>query len=147
MRSAERRRRYTLAAMQAPRPPVKVRPVSTAAVGALRELRSQALRTCPLAFRADLAQTEARPADAWREHVARATGDGTELIVLAEDGDAGRLVGMAGVHPNPEPKLAHVGTVWGVYVRPAARGRGAADSLVRACIDWARGKDLATLKL
>src|SRR3954466_12581981 len=90
-----------------PRPPVKVRPVSTADVGALRELRIEALRTCPLAFTADLAQTEARPADAWREHVARATGDGTELIVLAEDGNSGRLVGMAGVYTNPQPKLAH----------------------------------------
>ena len=54
---------------------------------------------------------------------------------------------MTGVFTMEQPKLAHVGMVWGVYVRQAFRGRGVGERLLRACIDWARAQGRVTLKL
>jgi RimJ/RimL family protein N-acetyltransferase len=125
---------------------IRIRAVASTDAEALRALRLEALRLHPLAFTADLAEAEARPLEAWREQIAGATGDGSSLIVVAEDRGGG-LVGMTGVYTPPQPKLAHLGTVWGVYVRHAFRGRGVGQALLRACIDWARGKGLAGLRL
>jgi RimJ/RimL family protein N-acetyltransferase len=122
------------------------RPATPGDAPYLRELRLEALARHPLAFTADLAEAEARPIEAWREQIENSTGEGNALIVLAE-APGGALAGMAGVYTPPQPKLAHVGTIWGVYVREAFRGRGIGEALVRACIDWARGKGLAGLRL
>jgi GNAT superfamily N-acetyltransferase len=68
--------------------------------------------------------------------------------VFVVEVDGGRLVGMTGIYVPPNrPKLAHGATIWGVYVRPEARGRGVGQQLIRACIDWARGKGLVIVKL
>ena len=125
---------------------VRVRFVESGDGPALRTLRIEALRLHPVALTADLAETEARPAEHWAQHVARAGGGGDEVIVVADAGGGG-LVGMAGVYTPKQPKLAHAGTVWGVYVRETFRGRGVGEALVRACVDWSRAKGLVTLKL
>jgi len=125
---------------------ILIRPVAPGDVDALRDLRLEALRLHPLAFTADLAEAEARPSDAWREQVARSTGEGSDLIVVAQSADGGP-VGMAGVYTPPQPKLAHLGTIWGVYVREAFRGTGVGEALVRACVGWAKEKGLAGLRL
>jgi ribosomal protein S18 acetylase RimI-like enzyme len=125
---------------------ILIRPVVPEDAESLRELRLEALRRHPLAFTADLAEAERRPPDAWREQVARSTGDGADVIVVAQAAD-GALAGMSGVYTPPQPKLAHLGTVWGVYVREAFRGRGAGEALLRACVEWARKKGLAGLRL
>ena len=125
---------------------IVLRAVTPGDAEAWRELRLEALRRHPLAFTADLAEAEARPLEAWRQQAADSGGGGSALVVVAV-GSAGILVGMAGVYTPPQPKLAHLGTVWGVYVREAFRGRGVGDALLRACIDWARGKGLAGLRL
>jgi ribosomal protein S18 acetylase RimI-like enzyme len=36
----------------------------------------------------------------------------------------GELLGVAGFYVLAGPKLAHRGNIWGVYVRPAGRGKG-----------------------
>ena len=54
---------------------------------------------------------------------------------------------MTGVYTLKQPKLAHAGTVWGVYVRHTYRRRGVGEALLRACIDWARSKGLLILRL
>jgi GNAT superfamily N-acetyltransferase len=59
----------------------------------------------------------------------------------------GQLIGMAGVYTPAQPKLAHSGTIWGVFVRPDFRADGVGTKLVRACIDWARAKKYVMLKL
>jgi RimJ/RimL family protein N-acetyltransferase len=122
------------------------RRVTPGDAAALRDLRLEALARHPLAFTADLAEAQARTMDAWSEQVERSTGDGEALILLAEAPGCG-LAGMAGVYTPPQPKLAHLGTVWGVYVRQAFRGRGVGEALVRACIAWARDKGLDGLRL
>jgi ribosomal protein S18 acetylase RimI-like enzyme len=39
---------------------------------------------------------------------------------------------------QPGAKRAHKGTLWGMYVRPVARGSGLARALVEAVLDHAR---------
>ena len=122
-----------------------IRPITPADVHAFRELRIEALHRHPVAFTADLAEVEQRSTDAWLEQVTDSTGDGANLIMLADTGRG--LAGMTGVYAPKHPKLAHSGTVWGVYVREDFRGRGVATQLLKASIDWARAKRLAILKL
>jgi len=125
---------------------IRIRPIRFDDLDAFRAMRIEAVRACPLAFTADLAATEARSLDEWRAQLARSTSDGRDVIMLADAGPAG-LAGMTGVFTIDQPKLAHVGSVWGVYVRPPFRGRGVGERLLRACVDWAREKGRVTLKL
>lgn len=52
----------------------------------------------------------------------------------------GELVGTAGYARNAPVKEAHKGVVWGMYLRPSARGGGLAGALLDAVIDYARGR-------
>lgn len=49
-----------------------------------------------------------------------------------------RLVAAAGLQRDEQPKRAHVATIWGVYVTPSARGRGAGRAVVSGAVDLAR---------
>jgi ribosomal protein S18 acetylase RimI-like enzyme len=110
----------------------------------LRELRLEALRENPLAFTADLAESEAHPIEWWRDLAARGGGD-KELILVADA--SGELAGMTGIYLPKQPKLRHSGVIWGVYVRPAYRGRGIGESMVRSILDFSRERKLATVRL
>ena len=48
------------------------------------------------------------------------------------------LVGTAGFAVQDSPKLRHKGVLWGMYVRPQARGTGLAAALVRQVVAHAR---------
>src|SRR5262249_40640576 len=124
---------------------VSIRAIRPEDADALRELRLEALRDNPLAFTADLAESEAHPPEHWRDLAARAGGEGNELIVVA-DGHTD-LAGMAGIYLPKQPKLRHSGAIWGVYVRPAVRGRGLGEAIVNEVLDWARERKLMTVRL
>ena len=126
---------------------IPIRPVTVADAEALRTLRIEALRLHPISFTADLGETESRPPDAWREQIAGTGPAAGNAIFVADAGAGVGLVGMAGVYTPAQPKLAHVGTVWGVYVRKTHRGRGVGRKLIEACVDWARNKALVGLRL
>src|SRR5437867_12247040 len=68
-------------------------------------------------------------------------------IFVAADCNDGRLLGMTGVCGTAAPKQAHRADIWGVYVRPDARGQGLGDRLVGAALDWARGRGLLLVTL
>ncbi len=44
------------------------------------------------------------------------------------------LVGAVGFFTHPFEKMAHKGTIWGMYVEPEQRGRGIGRSLLKAAI-------------
>lgn len=97
-----------------------------------------------MALTADLDETLAQPPEWWQEWASR-DGRGRDVIMVADAGD--RLVGMTGVHGHKQPKLAHAGDIWGVYVLTDFRSRGLGQSLLGACIAWAKVKGLRSLRL
>ena len=98
----------------------------------LREMRLAALADAPQAFEATLENDAARPARDWEQ---LAGGPGAVFV-------AGDWAGMAAVGPDGEDA-----TLWGMWVAPGARGRGAGRRLVEAAAEWARPRGLGRLRL
>lgn len=61
--------------------------------------------------------------------------------------DAHGLAGIGGLSRFEGAKLRHRGLLYGMYVRPAARGRGLADLIVAALLDEARRSGYAQVLL
>ena len=47
-------------------------------------------------------------------------------------------MGIVGFSPLEGPKRSHIGVLWGMYVRPEARGTGLATALVESLIEAGR---------
>jgi GNAT superfamily N-acetyltransferase len=109
----------------------------------LRALRLRALADAPWAFGSTLAQEQAFAANVWDERAAQGAAGHTAVTYVAEDGD--RWIGMAtGLVASAEP--ARLDLV-GMFVEPAARGRGVGTALVEAMLAWARARGAARLYL
>ena len=93
-----------------------------------RELRLEGLRDHPEAFGA-----------AWEDEASRPLGWFAERLachaVFAAGGPA--LVGVAGLLVPEAAKLRHKGTLWGMFVRPQARGTGLAAALLARVLEHA----------
>lgn len=85
-----------------------------------RALRLRALADSPDSFGATLAEASAQAPSVWRE---RTTSGGP--VVLAFAGPA--ATGMGGLHL---PAATGDAFVWGMWVEPAARGRGVATRIL-----------------
>jgi len=125
--------------------PVAIRTVRPDDAAALRELRLEALSSCPTAFCTDPSELDAKPMEWWAEYAVKNSGNGEEAMFVADR--AGRLVGMAGVYGSTRPKITHRATIFGVYVRPEARGLGLCAGLIDAAIEWAVTKQKAIVDL
>ena len=97
-----------------------------------RKLRLEMLERDPQGFFADLGQARARSEEDWRHSIPASP----DVLFGLFDGD--ELVGSCGFYAKKEPKLAHKGEMWGVYVTPAFRRRGHALALVLATIAHAK---------
>jgi RimJ/RimL family protein N-acetyltransferase len=53
--------------------------------------------------------------------------------------DDGALMGVAGLHVPDGAKTRHKGVLWGMFVRPEARGTGLAAALLARVIEHAAG--------
>ena len=95
-----------------------------------RTIRLAALAREPDAFGSVYDVEVARPLSAFAERLA------SSVVFGAHVGD--RIVGMVGLKPETGPKDSHKGFVWGLYVRPSARGQGVARALMQAMIGAAR---------
>ena len=106
-----------------------VRRLLPADAAAYRALRIEGFATHPMDFRYSVADEEATSiADAERRLA--------ESFVAGAFADE-ELVGIGGWTRFAGEKLHHKGLLWGMYVRPTARGSGAADAIVRAIVDAA----------
>ena len=111
-----------------------------------RELRLQALRGDPTAFGSSYEESVEEPEAFWRGRLEDAQRKVENVTLFAEVD--GRLVGMMGMFRRFRIKTKHVATVFGVYVDPAARGRGIARQLMQALLDEiARLPEIVKLEL
>lgn len=113
---------------------VEIRFLSPAAAAPLIALRKEALETNPLAFGASLQDDKALSPEFLHTSLADPQ---TSAIVGLFDGED--LVGMVGVVRATQVKRRHRAGIWGMYVSPRARGRGAGRRLLEAAIEVARG--------
>jgi GNAT superfamily N-acetyltransferase len=97
-----------------------------------RALRLEGFARHPLQFRYAPEDEADLPLEAMRARLA------SDLVVGAFAG--GRLVGIGAFSRFGGVKLRHRGLLWGMYVRGEARGSGAADAIVGAIVEHARGQ-------
>ena len=115
---------------------IEVRPIARDEAAAWRALRLEALTKHPEAF--GMSHEEFSVLDLVAV-AARIPAPGGEDILFGAYAD-GELGGCAGFFRDTSVKGRHKGTMWGVYLRPALRGRGIAERLIDAVIDHARSR-------
>ena len=96
-----------------------------------RDLRLEGLKSHPEAFGSSWEDESGKPADWWAERLQANTIFGGWI-------DHSPLLGVAGFHRHVATKHRHKAVLWGMYVRPAARGTGLAAALVQRVIEHAR---------
>jgi len=107
-----------------------VRRLTAADTAAYRDIRLEALRNAPTAFGASHETESTRELAAFE--------DAVTCNYIAGAWLGGALVGTAGFHRLDATKVAHRGNIWGVYVRPEARGHGVARALIADVLAFAR---------
>ncbi|HET7463097.1 MAG TPA: GNAT family N-acetyltransferase [Longimicrobium sp.] len=111
---------------------VEVRRLVPSDAAAYRALRLEGFAAHPLEFRYS-------PADEAAISLAETERRLAESFVVGVFAD-GVLGGTGGWTRFGGEKLRHKGLLWGMYVQPRLRGTGAADRIVRAIVDDARGQ-------
>lgn len=112
---------------------MQIVPLAPADAERFLAIRADALAQNPESFRYGPGDDAALGLAAWRERLARDH-------VVAAVADDGSWLGVGGFTRLPGVKLQHKGLIWGMYVTPAARGTGAADAILAALVDHARGR-------
>jgi ribosomal protein S18 acetylase RimI-like enzyme len=109
-----------------------IRPLRADDAALYRDIRLEALQLHPEAFSAAFEQEKAQPLSWFEQRLAANT-------VFAGFRDQ-QVLGIAGFVSETGMKRAHKGHLWGMYVRPAARGTGLARQLVEAVLEYARSR-------
>ncbi|MBN9349010.1 MAG: GNAT family N-acetyltransferase, partial [Devosia sp.] len=107
-----------------------IRRLGAADAAAYRAIRLEALQDAPTAFGSSYEAECTRDLAEFESTVTRNYIAGAWL--------GGALVGTAGFHRLDATKVAHRGNIWGVYVRPEARGHGVARALIADVLAFAR---------
>ena len=113
-------------------------------VAAYRALMIEAYDRHPDAFTSSASERAALPLSWWQARLA-ADDASAETVFGAFDDD--RLVGVAGLAFEKRAKVRHKATLFGMYVLPVARGRGAGEALVRAALAFARSRGIKIVQL
>jgi RimJ/RimL family protein N-acetyltransferase len=114
-----------------PRKLLKVRRLGANDIASYREIRLEGLKNHPEAFSLSWEDEAGGPASWWAERL-------ETNVVLGGGIDGSPLLGVVGFRVHSAAKLRHKGILWGMYVRPQARGMGLAASLVQRIIELAR---------
>ena len=109
---------------------VSARRLTAADAEAYRALRLEGLLDSPESFGATYLEEESRPASSFTERLEKDFYFG-----LFDDAT---LVGTAGFFREGMAKVAHRGKLIGVYLTPAARGKGNASLLIATVIEEAK---------
>ncbi|MFZ4873797.1 GNAT family N-acetyltransferase [Janthinobacterium sp. Mn2066] len=124
-------------------PSFHVRPLTTDDTPAYRALRLAGIGELPATFCTTYALESSLPL----AHISqRLQANRYQIIFGAFDGD--HLVAIAGLRREPIAVVHDKASVWGVYVAPVARGKGAGWQLLQATIEHACAiPELAKLRL
>lgn len=120
-------------------PAALVRRLTPADAAAHRALMLEAYAQSPDAFTSTVDEREGLPLSWWAARMSEGPG-ASELVCGAFDGE--ELVGAAGLSFEQRERTRHKAILFGLYVRPAARGQGVARRLVDAVLDEARSSPL-----
>jgi ribosomal protein S18 acetylase RimI-like enzyme len=112
---------------------MNIRRLAEADWEAYRAIRLEALQVAPEAFGSDFDDESKRPDEFWK---ARLTGGDDRFMLGAFAGQ--ELVATAGFARETRRKTRHQGTIVGVYVAPAYRGRGIASAMMEAMLSEVR---------
>jgi ribosomal protein S18 acetylase RimI-like enzyme len=112
--------------------PFAVRRLSASDAIGFRDLRLDGLRAHPEAFGASWEDEAAQPLAWFADRLDRSTVFGGGPAGTSE------LSGIVGFYTLDNAKQRHKGVLWGMFVRPQARGTGLAPSLVAHVIEHAR---------
>jgi ribosomal protein S18 acetylase RimI-like enzyme len=111
----------------------EVRLLTTDDADVLIVLRREALERAPLAFGASLQDDKTLSPEFLRTSLAD-----PQASVIVGLFDGADLVGMVGVVRATQVKRRHKANIWGMYITPRARGRGAGRRLLETAIEAAR---------
>lgn len=111
---------------------IHIRQLGPADAALYRGIRLLGLKESPEAFGSTFEAEAARPLAWFFERL------GSSQVFGAFGGS--EILGVAGFAVRESAKEAHKGLLWGMYVRPVARGTGVARRLVEAVIEFARSR-------
>lgn len=109
-----------------------IRALTSADAAAYRAIRLAGLKDSPEAFGSTFAAEVAKPLAWFFDRLAA-----SQIFGASRNGE---IVGIAGFAVRSGEKEAHKGLLFGMYVRPAARGAGIARRLVEAVVDYGRAR-------
>lgn len=104
---------------------------------AYRELMLEGYELHPEAFTASPEERSGLPLSWWEARLQEGTTVGSLVFGALE---SEQLVGAVGISFATRPKELHKATVFGMYVRAEARGRGFGRALLTAALDAARAR-------
>ena len=109
---------------------IDIRQLTPGDAALYRSIRLEGLKESPEAFGSTFEAEFTKPLAWFFERL-------SSSVVFGAVGE-GKLLGIAGFVVREEEKETHKGLLWGMYVRPDARGAGVASRLVGAVIAYAR---------
>lgn len=112
---------------------VELRQLKAGDATAFRSLRQMGLQEAPSAFGESIAEFAAKS----MEQVAHMLDHHQRGDFVLGAFEAQQLVGIVGFFTHSNEKMAHKGTIWGMYVKPSHRSQRIASLLLKAAMDKA----------